>query len=119
MEAVRDVVGGDTKRVEDMHSRTADRVADTEDVLVRVATRTLAEEARGVGGETLVPPTTTKVAEAASGGKGVVQQISKELHDVVREPARESAVLGQGKVLLLGSEQPAGELVLDEICESS
>ena len=105
--------------MEDMHSRAADRVADTEDVLVRVAFRTLAEEAWGAGGETLVPPTITKMAEAASSRKRVVQKIEEELHDVIREPAREGTVLGQGKVLLFGGERPAGEFAFDEICESS
>ena len=113
------MVGRDTKRVEDMHSRVAYRVADTVNVHVGVAFRTLAEEARGTGGETLVPPTITKVAEAASSRKRVVKKIEEKLHDVVREPVRESTVLGQGKVLFCGCERPTSKLFFDEISENS
>jgi hypothetical protein len=55
------------------------------------------------------------VAEAASSRKRVVKKIEEKLHDVVREPVRESTVLGQGKVLFCGCERPTSKLFFDEI----
>ena len=71
----------------------ANRVADTVVVIVGVPAGTAAEKTWGGRGETLVPPSTAKMTEAASRRKRVMQEIEEEFDDIIWEPPRKGGVL--------------------------